>query len=206
MAKTGIPTILSTGMATAAEIDDAVTTFRGAGGSELILLHCTSSYPTPPAEINLRRIPSLANTFGCAIGFSDHSEGIAAAIGAVALGACFIEKHFTIDQSLPGPDHRFSSDPDQFNDLVQAIRMTEKAMGDSQISPTVSEQESRKGFRLSCRAKIDLNAGTVLQKEHIAYYRPGTGIPPKLASAIIGLSVKHDIPSGHILRWEDFHG
>jgi sialic acid synthase SpsE len=84
--------------------------------------------------------------------------------------------------------------------------MIEKAMGNSQISPTVSEQESRKGFRLSCQAKIDLNAGTVLQREHISYHRPGTGIPPKLASAIIGLSVKQDIPSGHVLRWEDFHG
>ncbi|MEX6780123.1 N-acetylneuraminate synthase family protein [Limnospira fusiformis] len=206
MAKTGIPTILSTGMATVAEIDDAVTTFREAGGSDLILLHCTSSYPTPPADINLKRIPTLANTFGCISGFSDHSEGIVAAIGAVTLGACFIEKHFTVDRSLPGPDHRFSSDPDQFKELVQAIRMIEKALGNSQLRPTASEQESRKDFRLSCQAKTSLRAGTVLQKEHISYRRPGTGIPPKLALAILGLSVKHDVPGGHVLKWEDFHG
>lgn len=206
MAQTGIPTVLSTGMATVSEIDDAVTAFREAGGNDLILLHCTSSYPTPAVDINLRRIPTLASAFSCLSGFSDHSEGIAAAIGSVVLGACFIEKHFTVDRNLPGPDHRFSSDPEEFKQLVQAIRTIEKAMGSSQLCPAASEQVSRKDFRLSCIANTDLRAETRVQEEHISYRRPGTGIPPKLASAIAGLRIKHDVPSGHILKWEDFHG
>src|SRR5205823_10440934 len=108
MAQTGLPTVVSTGMATRVEIEDAVNAFRQAGGRDLILLHCTSSYPTPSEDVHLRRIPALAAAFDCPVGFSDHSEGNVAGIGAVALGACFLEKHFTIDKNLSGPDHRFS--------------------------------------------------------------------------------------------------
>ena len=111
MARTGLPTVISTGMATHEDIDDAVQAFRDAGGHDLILLHCTSAYPTPVADVNLRKIPALAQAYGCLVGFSDHTDGIVAAVGAVTLGACFIEKHFTLDKNLPGPDHRFSADP-----------------------------------------------------------------------------------------------
>ncbi len=205
MAATGIPTVLSTGMATVAEIDDAVTAFREAGGQDLILLHCTSSYPTPVIDINLRRIPTLATTFGCLSGFSDHSEGTTAAVGAVVLGACFIEKHFTIDRNLPGPDHRFSSDPAEFGALVQAVRTIESAMGNSQLGPTASEISGRKNFRLSCLATTDLQVGTRLEPQHLGYRRPGTGIPPKLGSAMLGLILKRDVPRGHLFTWEDFN-
>lgn len=204
MAKTGKPTVLSTGMATVAEIDDAVTAFRNAGGLDLLLLHCTSSYPTPPDEINLQRIPVLSKTFGCLAGFSDHSEGIVAAVGARVLGACFIEKHFTLDKKLPGPDHRFSSDPEEFRDLVRAIRSIETALGSTALGPVPSEAQGRIGFRLSCVATVDLASGTELRREHIGYRRPGTGIPPKLGEAVVGLVLKRPVSRGQVFTWDDF--
>lgn len=114
MARTGLPTVISTGMATLEDMKDAVEAFRQAGGRDLILLHCTSSYPTPPADVHLRKIAALSAAFDCVAGLSDHTDGTVAAIGAVALGACMIEKHFTLGKNLPGPDHRFSADPGNF--------------------------------------------------------------------------------------------
>lgn len=204
MAATGKPTVLSTGMATVAEIDDAVNAFRDAGGQDLVLLHCTSSYPTPPGEINLKRIPVLAETFGCLSGFSDHSEGTTAAVGAKVLGACFIEKHFTLDNHLPGPDHRFSANPAQFRELVHAVRTIETAMGSGQLRPTASEVLGRISFRLSCQAITELEAGTVLQRQHVAYMRPGTGLPPKQIDQLLGMTLKRVVPKGHVFSWEDF--
>jgi len=204
MAATGKPTILSTGMATVSEIDDAVNAFRESGGKALILLHCTSSYPTPNDEINLRRIPVLGQVFGCLPGFSDHSEGLAAAVGARVMGACFIEKHFTLSNDLLGPDHRFSSNPEQFRDLVVAVRTVESAMGSAQLGPTSSESQGRSGFRLSCQSTVDLEPGTILQRHHIAYMRPGTGIPPKFADQLIGRSLRFSVKRGHVFNWSDF--
>lgn len=204
MAETGLPTVLSTGMALVSEIDDAVSAFREAGGNDLILLHCTSSYPTPPEEINLMRIPVLADTFGCLSGFSDHSEGTTAAVGARALGACFIEKHFTLDRALPGPDHRFSSDPAELRELVRAIRSLESALGTSRLGPTRSEVQGRAGFRLSCSATCDLPAGTRVLPEHLAFRRPGSGIPPKHGPALCGLELKRSIKRGQAITWDDF--
>lgn len=204
MAATGKLTVLSTGMATVAEIDDAVNAFRQAGGRDLMLLHCTSSYPTSSDDINLRRIPVLAETFGCLSGFSDHSEGTTAAVGARVLGACFIEKHFTLDKNLPGPDHLFSADPAQFRELVNAVRTVEAAVGTGQLGPTLSESLGRVSFRLSCLSTDDLAAGTPLHRQHIAYRRPGTGIPPKQGDALLGLTLKRAVPRGHIFTWEDF--
>lgn len=206
MASLGMPTVLSTGMATVAEIDDAVTAFREAGGRDLVLLHCVSSYPAPPADINLNRIPVLARTFDCLAGFSDHSEGTTAAVGAAVMGACFIEKHFTLDRRLPGPDHRFSSDPAEFRSLVQAVRAVEIAMGESRLGPTPSEAEGRTAFRLSCRASADLPAGTRLRREHIAYRRPGTGLAPKFGPLLVGRTLRREVARGHIFSWEDLGG
>jgi N-acetylneuraminate synthase/N,N'-diacetyllegionaminate synthase len=205
MAHTGLPVVLSTGMATLGEIDDAVTVFREAGGRELILLLCTSSYPTPPEEVNLRRIPTLAVSFGCPAGFSDHTEGITAALGAVTLGACFVEKHFTVDRDMPGPDHRFSSDPAEFAALVQGIRQLEASLGTSTLGPTDSEAPGRRDFRLSCLTARDLPAGTRIAPEHVVFRRPGTGIPPKLRDALLGQILKRAVPAGHLLSWTDFH-
>jgi N-acetylneuraminate synthase/N,N'-diacetyllegionaminate synthase len=207
MAATRRPTILSTGMATVAEIDEAVTTFRKAGGGELVLLHCTSSYPTPPRDVNLRRIPVLARMFGCLAGFSDHTEGTVAAVAAVVLGACFIEKHFTLDRQLPGPDHRFSSDPAEFAALVKAIRATEIHLGDEAVGPTESERVGRIQFRLSCVAVSDLQLGTRLEREHIAFRRPGAGIAPTFRDSLVGLTLMRAVAAGQPLQWADFkHG
>ncbi len=205
MAETGLPTILSTGMATAAEIDEAITVYQQAGGSDFILLHCVSSYPTPPEEVNLRRIPAMMSAFGCPVGFSDHTEGNAVSIGAVALKACFIEKHFTIDKSLPGPDHWFSCDSSELKNLVQSIRTLEASMGNSKLGPTLSEQQSRENFRLSCVAACDLPCGTRLMNEHIIFRRPGTGITPNQRESLVGLTLTKSLVKGQEIHWEFFH-
>jgi N-acetylneuraminate synthase/N,N'-diacetyllegionaminate synthase len=200
MAQTGLPTVLSTGMATLGEIDDAVRAFREASGRDLILLHCTSSYPTPITDLNMRRIPAIAAAFGCPVGFSDHSEGFLAAALSIVLGACFIEKHFTLDRNLPGPDHRFSSDPAEMRLLVQAVRDAEVALGVSTIAPTAAEKEAREQFRLSCVAARDLSAGEILCLEDIAFARPATGFPPAMAKFLIGKKLKNSCSRGQQLE------
>jgi N,N'-diacetyllegionaminate synthase len=196
MARTGLPTVISTGMATVQDIEDAVRAFREAGGREVVLLHCTSSYPTPAADVNLRNIPELRRRFDCLAGLSDHSEGVVAAIGAVALGACMIEKHFTLDRNLLGPDHRFSSDPEEFRQLVCAVRTLEMQLGTSEIGPAPSEAEGRLNYRLSCVAARDLPAGQQIGVDDVAYRRPGTGIPPKNAYKVIGRTTARSISAG----------
>jgi N-acetylneuraminate synthase/N,N'-diacetyllegionaminate synthase len=196
MAETGLPTVLSTGMATVDEIEDAVNTFKQADGHKLILLHCTSTYPAPARDINLKKISTLADTFNCLSGFSDHSEGTEAAIGAKIMGACFIEKHFTLDKNLSGPDHYFSSDPEEFENLVNSVRYIEAAMGESELGPSLSEKESRLQYRLSCVAVENLCAGTVLKREHIKFGRPGTGILPKNVDLLVNRVLKKDISQG----------
>jgi N,N'-diacetyllegionaminate synthase len=204
MARTGLPTVLSTGMATLSEIDAAVRAFREADGAELILLHCTSSYPTPPEDVNLRRISALAGVFGCPVGLSDHTWGTVAAVGAVALGACWIEKHFTLDRSSPGPDHSFSSDPNEFKTLVNAIREIETCLGTSAVRPTPSEATGRLAFRLSCVAARSLPAGGVIAPADVAFRRPGTGLPPAAVNWLVGHTLRRSVETGHVLSPEDF--
>jgi N-acetylneuraminate synthase/N,N'-diacetyllegionaminate synthase len=203
MARTGLPTILSTGMATLAEMDDAVRAFREAGGKDLILLHCTSSYPTPPADVHLRKLPVLSAAFGCPVGLSDHTWGIVAAIGAVALGACMIEKHFTLDKNLPGPDHRFSADPAEFQAMVDGVRTVEKNMGSAAIGPTPSEAAGRSNFRLSCVAARELPVGHVLTESDLAFQRPADGLPPKEAAWMIGRRLRRTVSASTKLTFED---
>lgn len=204
MARSELPTVLSTGMATLAEIDDAVRAFREAGGRDLVLLHCTSSYPTPPQDVHLRKIPALAAAFGCPVGLSDHTFGNEAALGAVALGACLIEKHFTLDKNLAGPDHRFSADPAEFRALVESVRRLEQSLGNPAIGPTASEQHGRINYRLSCVAARPLPAGHELQPADVAFRRPGNGLPPRAIDWLNGLRLTQDVPAGHILAVTDF--
>jgi len=206
MARSGIPTVQSTGMATLEEIEDAVNAFRDAGGTKLILLHCTSSYPTPDADVHLRKIPTLVAAFRCLVGFSDHTWGVTAAMGAVTLGACFVEKHFTLDRNLPGPDHRFSSDPAELRALVEGIRKVEACIGNGVIGPAPSELVGRENYRLSCVAIKALAAGRVLEETDIAFRRPGSGLPPKAVGSLIGKKLRHPVPNGHIFSAEDFDG
>jgi len=204
MARTGLPVVLSTGMATQDEVDDAVRAVRAAGNEKMILLHCTSAYPTPLAETNLRRIPSLASAFACLSGFSDHTEGITAAMGAIALGANWIEKHFTTDRSLPGPDHRYSSDPAEFSALARAIRSMEAALGSDAIVPTPAEAEGRLSYRLSCVAARDLEGGAVISDSDVVLARPGTGFPPASRHELIGRQLAKRVPEGQPFISEDF--
>lgn len=203
MARSGVCTVLSTGMATLAEMDNAVQAFREAGGKELVLLHCTSAYPTPPEEVHLRKIPALAAAFGCPVGFSDHTAGIAAAFGAVALGACMVEKHFTLDRDLPGPDHWFSATPGELRELVHGIRTLEACLGHSTLGPTACEAAGRTAFRLSCAARKDLPAGHILRHEDVACLRPGTGLPPAAMEWIVGARLAVAVAQGHIFARED---
>ena len=202
MGETGLPTVLSTGMATLAEIDDAVRAFRSTGNEQLVLLHCTSSYPTPTKDVNLRKIPALAAAFGCLVGFSDHTEGSVAALGAITLGACWIEKHFTLDKNLPGPDQRFSADPAEFKTLAQAVRTLEQSLGESRIGPAASETLGRQQYRLSCVAKRTLSPGQRIRLEDVAFRRPGNGLPPDQAHWLIGRTVRRDINMGEIIPLE----
>ena len=204
MAESGLPTILSTGMAVLGEIDDAVTAFKQAGGANLTLLHCTSSYPTPPNDVNLRRIKALELAFGCPAGFSDHTDGIVAALGAVSLGACMLEKHFTLDKKLPGPDHHFSMDPAELALLVNSIRTLEAQIGESAIGPTASEHHGRSNFRLSCVAARDLAAGHCISEDDIVFRRPGTGFLPKLSHVLIGLKLTKAVSYGDPFQNEHF--
>lgn len=196
MAQTGIPTILSTGMALRQEIADAVQAFRTSGGSKLILLACTSAYPTPLESVNLRRIPELARQFDCPAGFSDHTSGWEAAVSAVCLGACMVEKHFTTDRGLPGPDQWFSSDPAEFGELVRRVRQAEAMLGSPVLKPTAAENRSREEFRLSCVAATDMLAGACIRADDIAYRRPATGYPPAMADSIVGKTLLRPIRRG----------
>ncbi len=204
MGKTGIPTVLSTGMAIVSEIDDAVNVFKSTNNKNLILLHCTSCYPTPPEDIHLMKIKTLKDTFGVISGFSDHSEGFCAAIGSIAYGSSWIEKHFTLDKTLPGPDHRFSSDANEFCQLVNGVRYIEKATGKSKLGPTDSEKKSRENFRLSCCAARDLLPGEILTQDDVVFIRPGDGVSPKLINHIIGREIKNFILAFSPLRLNDF--
>jgi N,N'-diacetyllegionaminate synthase len=204
MARTGLPTVISVGMATVDEIKDAVEAFRGAGGHDLILLHCTSSYPTPSEDAHLRKIAALRAAFDCPVGLSDHTDGTVAAIGAVALGACMIEKHFTLDKNLPGPDHRFSADPAEFQALVKAVRVMEKSLGSGELKPASSEELGRRDYRLSCVAARRLPAGHRLGAADVAFRRPGLGFPPKQLDTLIARQLVRDVSPGHVFLPGDF--
>lgn len=204
MAKTGLPLVLATGMADEEEIAEAVNTVYKTENKNLILLHCTSAYPTPIHQVNLRKMNTIANRFGCLSGLSDHSEGSIAAVGATALGACWIEKHFTLDKALPGPDHRFSNSPEEISQLVQAVRNMEILLGTDQLGPSECELNGRVQYRLSCAAAKDLHTGDILEEEDIIFRRPADGVPPSKIDFIIGKSLLRDVPQMETLKLEYF--
>lgn len=201
MAKTGKPLIISTGMATLAEIDEAVTAARNAGCKEIALLKCTSAYPAPPEEMNLRTIPNMAEAFGCPVGLSDHTLGIAVPVAAVALGACIVEKHFTLSRSIPGPDSAFSLDPEEFKAMVEAIRTTEKALGKVSYEVTEHEKASRI-FRRSLFVVKDMKAGDTFTEENIRSIRPGHGLHPRYLTDLLGHKANKAIKRGTPISWE----
>jgi pseudaminic acid synthase len=201
VARTGKPIIISTGMAALAEIDEAVHTAREAGATQIALLKCTSAYPASPAEMNLRTIPHLAETFGVPAGLSDHTLGIAVPVAAVALGACIVEKHLTLSRSLPGPDSAFSLEPQEFKEMAQAIRTVEQALGEVRYGVTGSEAQLQI-YRRSLFVVRDMNAGEEFTAENLRSIRPGQGLPPKYLEEILGRRAARDIPRGTPLQWD----
>lgn len=201
MARTGKPLIIATGMATLDEIKEAVIAAREAGANDIVVLKCTSAYPAPPEEMNLRTIPDLAKQFGVPVGLSDHSMGIAVPVAAVVLGACMVEKHFTRSRSLGGPDGAFSLEPQEFRQMVNAIRTAEKALGMVQYG--VSDQEARsRPFRRSLFVVADLKAGEEFTSRNVRSIRPGHGLHTRYLEQVIGRTATRDITQGTPLSWD----
>ena len=199
IAKKGKPIILSTGMATLGEVEEALNVIKREGVEDVILLHCVSNYPAKIEEVNLRAMETLKQAFQTPVGLSDHTLGITASIAAVALGACVIEKHFTLDRSLPGPDHKVSLEPSELREMVRAIKEVEKALGDGIKKPTKEEEEIKKVARRSVVAKGDIPKGTTITEDMLDVKRPGTGIEPKYMGMIIGRKAKENIKMDAII-------
>src|SRR5580704_11564525 len=195
------PVILSTGMATLEEITEAVATLREAGCRELALLKCTSSYPAPADEANLRTIGHLASTFQCPVGLSDHTLGIACPVAAVALGACLIEKHFVLSRETPGPDSAFSLEPAEFAEMVRAVRAAEAAIGTVHYGLSPAEEKSRV-FRRSLFAVAEIAAGEPFTEQNVRSIRPGHGLPPKELPRLLGKRAARPIARGEPLSWD----
>lgn len=212
LSELGLPLILSTGMSTLDEVKQAVAIIRSArerAGTPavleraLTLLHCTSNYPAALTDVNLLAMRTLHEECGLPVGYSDHSAGTLVAPLAVAMGACVIEKHFTLSRSLPGPDHAASLEPGALRALVSAIRETESALGSGTKAPAVAELPVRALVRRSVTLCRPAGRGRALAREDLALLRPGTGIPPGELPKVIGCRPRSDLPAGHTLQWSD---
>lgn len=200
--RTGKPVLLSTGMATLGEIAEAIEAVAQTGNRQVILLHCISKYPAVPDEIHLRTIQRLREAFGLPVGYSDHTLGNATALAAVALGACVIEKHFTTDKTLPGPDHKISADPKQIAALVREIRVVEQSLGDGDAISRRPDRDAARLFRRGLFAKVDIPAGTMITEAMIKCVRPEQGLPPKCWDLVIGRTAKADIKKESPITWD----
>ncbi len=201
MAGTGKPLIISTGMATLSEIEEAVKVAQSGGAKQIALLKCNSSYPAQPEEMNLKTIPHLSETFRLPVGLSDHTIGIATSVAAVAIGACIIEKHFTLSRNLPGPDSSFSMEPAEFRMMVDGIRITEKALGQVNYELTVSEIKSHV-FRRSLFVTSEMKEGEIFTALNVRSIRPGYGLLPRYLEQVLGRRAVCDIEKGTPLGWD----
>jgi pseudaminic acid synthase len=201
MASTGKPLIMSTGMSTVEEIEEAVTTARAAGATQIALLKCTSAYPALPEEMNLRTIPELSRRFDVPVGLSDHTMDSAVAVAAVSLGACIIEKHLTLSRSEPGPDSAFSLEPQEFKTMVHAVRITEKALGTVRFGIEAKEASSRV-FRRSLFVVQDVKRDEAFTTENVRSIRPGYGLHTRHLSEVVGRRAACDIECGTPLSWD----
>lgn len=202
VAKKGRPIILSTGMATLGEVETALRAVESAGNCEMILLHCVSNYPADPADVNLRAIPTMIQAFHFPVGYSDHTLGLEVPLAAVALGACVIEKHFTLDRALPGPDQQASAEPAELAALVAGVRKVEAALGHGRKVPAASESGTAAVARKSLVAARSIRAGTSLTEDMIVIKRPGTGLPPALRTTLVGRVANRDIPADAMISLE----
>jgi N,N'-diacetyllegionaminate synthase len=202
-ASKGRPLIISTGLASYEDIADALQACRSQGNGEAILLQCASLYPAPPARMNLAAMATMRQAFGVPVGLSDHTRGIHVASAAVALGASVIEKHFTLDRRLPGPDHPFAIEPGELEAMVAQIRDVEAAMGDgTKLGLSPEEEEMHQKARRSLVAARDIPRGATIERSMIAIKRPGFGIRPKFADLVVGRVAKVDIEEDTVLTWE----
>ncbi len=201
IASTGKPLIMSTGMATPEEIDEAVRTAREAGATEIALLKCTSAYPAAPEEMNLRTIPELSRRFGVPVGLSDHTMGTVVPVAAVAVGACIVEKHLTLSRAEPGPDSAFSLEPAEFRDMVNAVRIAEKALGRVHFGISEKETASRV-FRRSLFVVNDVKCGEALTAENVRAIRPAHGLHTRHLPEVLGQVAVCDIERGTPLSWD----
>lgn len=201
VAATGKPVIISTGMATLAEIDDAVAAARGAGCRDLVLLKCTSTYPATPENTNVLTIPHLRAMFDCEVGLSDHTMGLGASVAAVAHGATVIEKHFTLSRADGGVDSTFSLEPDELERLVVETERAWQSLGTVSYGAIEAERQSIQ-FRRSLYVVEDLKAGDPLTRDNVRAIRPGFGLPPKYLEQVLGRTVKQDVRRGTALAWE----
>lgn len=196
------PIILSTGMATLGEVEEALNYLKKHGAEEIVLLHCTTSYPAPVMSVNLRAMETLRCAFQVPVGYSDHTEGITIPIAAAAMGACIIEKHFTLDRTLPGPDHRASLEPQELAAMVKAVRDVELAHGDGIKGPTEEEEAIKRVARRSIVAKCDMSAGKSITEDDLVIKRPGTGIEPRYFDSILQMRARVPIQKDQVIQWD----
>lgn len=202
VAATGKPLIISTGMASVAELAEAVTTARESGCRELVLLKCTSTYPAMPENTNVRTIPHMRELFGCEVGLSDHTLGCGAAVAAVALGATVIEKHFTLARANGGVDSAFSMEPEEMHTLVVETERAWRSLGSISYGVQSEREMKSTAFRRSLYAVTDIAAGEPLTRENVRIIRPGFGLAPKFLDMVLGMRAKSTIKRGTALRWE----
>lgn len=200
IAKTGKKVIISTGMAEMDEIEAAVRVLRENGTKDLTILHCTTEYPAPLDDVNLRVMQTLKEKFGCPVGYSDHTKGIAVSLAASALGAEVIEKHFTLDRNMEGPDHKASLEPDELKALVDGVREIERALGNGEKKPSEIELKNRLVARKSIVARTDIKAGDVFTEENLTTKRPGSGLSPMLWNSVIGQKAKRDFTEDELIE------
>ena len=200
LAKTGKPVVMSTGMCEMAEIEAAIKSLQENGTKEIKLLHCNTEYPTPFEDVNLRVMQTMRDAFGLEVGYSDHTKGIEVPVAAVALGATVIEKHFTLDRNMEGPDHKASLEPDELATMVQSIRHIEKALGSGDKTPSPSEKKNIAVARKSIVAKRMIKAGEELTEENITVKRPGSGITPMKWFEVIGTKAVRDFQEDELIE------
>lgn len=198
----GKPVIVSTGMCTLGEVEEAVQTLRDSGATDITLLHCVTEYPAPFTEINLRAMHTMRTAFGLPVGYSDHSPGTEIAIAATALGAVVIEKHFTLDRNLPGPDHAASLEPAELKQMVISIRHVQEALGNGIKAPAKCEIPNVSVARKSVVASRPLSAGHRIEPDDLAVKRPGNGILPRQQQDLVGRTLRSDVKKDELLRWD----
>ena len=205
MARTGKPLIISTGMGSMDEIDEAVATARGAGATQIALLKCTSAYPASPEQMNLRTIPYLAAHAGLPVGLSDHTMDVAVPVTAIALGACIIEKHLTLSRGVPGPDSAFSLEPSEFKAMVDAVRIAERSLGQARFGASEKEEGSRL-FRRSLFVVADMKCGETFTAQNVRSIRPGHGLHTRHLGEVLGKPAAREIQRGTPLSWDLVRG